>query len=177
MIYASKPLGLSIASRGTRRWMLVAFWCVIAASLCTLGASDGHGSLATQTAFNMLIFLPLLLGGVCAGGLVKPFRGIRFVPLQARGVQTLLHASALSEVQESARLDERESRLRDRVHFIAYTVSRWLALVLTGVCALLGTYSTVPLSRVGPLLFYLLTLTLWSLPQTLILWSEPDMEE
>jgi len=31
--------------------------------------------------------------------------------------------------------------------------------------------------RVGPFFLFLLTVTLWSLPQSIILWTEPDMTE
>jgi hypothetical protein len=49
--------------------------------------------------------------------------------------------------------------------------------VLFAVYALLSTFNARWLAQVGSLFFFLLTLVLWSLPQTLILWTEPDMEE
>jgi hypothetical protein len=178
MISTNKPLGFSIARQGKRRGLLVAYWCAILACLCILMGGFIRGGLAAQMAFNALIWLPILLGGVVSGGLVKPFNGIHFTSLQESGkVQTLLHPAPLSSIEEDALLDERESRVRDRVHFISYTAARWLALALLCVYGLLGAFEAAWLSRVGPLLFYLLVLTLWSLPQTLILWNEPDVEE
>ena len=73
-------------------------------------------------------------------------------------------------------LDEREMNERDRVHFVAYTLARWIALFLFAAYALLGAIHVSWFSQLGPFFFFLLTLVLWSLPQTLILWTEPDME-
>jgi len=70
-----------------------------------------------------------------------------------------------------AELDE-----RDRVHFVAYTIARWLALALFAVYLGMGAANSQWLARIGPLFLFVPTLLLWSLPQTLILWTEPDME-
>ena len=74
-------------------------------------------------------------------------------------------------------LDEREKRLRDRVHFLAHTLSRWFALLLFAVLIGLGVKDSTVAARVGPVFFFLMNLVLWSLPQSLILWNEPDIEE
>jgi hypothetical protein len=74
-------------------------------------------------------------------------------------------------------LDERETDERDHVHYVAYTLARWLALFLFVLYGLLGAIHVPWFGHVGPFFFLLLTLVLWSLPQTLILWTEPDMEE
>ena len=74
-------------------------------------------------------------------------------------------------------LDERDLRDRDRVHFQAYTTSRWLALLLLIVQVVAGLAGPAWLLRAGNAAFLLLALVLWSLPQSIILWTEPDMEE
>jgi hypothetical protein len=130
---------------------------------------------------QILVFLPALLGGVRAGGFVKPFDGVRWVPLNDRdATQTLfgpprplIGSMTASDVQ----LDEREERDRDRVHFFAYTAARWLALVLVILQCCAGLFSAAWLLECGSAAFFLLALVLWSLPQTLILWTEPDVEE
>jgi hypothetical protein len=127
-----------------------------------------------------LIFIGLfaLLGGVRVGGIVKPFRGVHWVPLpESDDVQTLLTPPRTSAFFEGTSLDEREANERDRIHFIAYTLARWLALLLFVAYGLLGLLHVAWFNRIGPFFLFLLTLTLWSLPQTLILWTEPDMEE
>jgi hypothetical protein len=73
-------------------------------------------------------------------------------------------------------LDERERQDRNRVHFVAYTMARWLALGLLVVQLGASFAGTAWLMRIGNAAFFLLALVLWSLPQSLILWTEPDME-
>jgi hypothetical protein len=126
----------------------------------------------------MLMSIPALLGGVRAGGVVKPFRGVHWVPLQEReDVQSVSLLSGPPKCDEDASLDERETLLRNRVHFVAYTIARWFALILFAAYGLLALIHPDWLRQAGLFCFLLLALTLWSLPQILILWTEPDMEE
>jgi len=128
-----------------------------------------------------VVNLGAFLGGVRSGGTVKPYGGIHSGLFPNRSeVQELFGRArpvAGGDAAGNSDLDEREIRVRDRVHFVAYTVSRWFALLLFAAYALLSTLNVSWLARIGPLFFFLLALMLWSLPQTLILWTEPDMEE
>jgi hypothetical protein len=90
-------------------------------------------------------------------------------------VQTLLHPAARFGAE--APLDERETGERDRMHFLAYTLTRWFALLLLAIYGLVAINFPAALRQIGSIFLCLLTLSLWSLPQTLILWTEPDMEE
>lgn len=177
---SAQPFGLSMARRSTRRALVVGYWLLIAlffvlyewatAKALTRGRI-GQPLLPLQ----VLFFLPALLGGVRMGGAVKPFRGVHWVPLQEREETQTLFGKPDAQLAE-ADLDERETGQRDRVHFLAYTVSRWLVLGLMIVYCAVSAWNPAASQRFGAACFYLVALTLWSLPQSMILWTEPDME-
>jgi hypothetical protein len=179
MIHKRMYFGISMSPRRNRRTLVVVYWCVMAVFLYAfLGgwpeASHSRKALEFVVLFAIqaVMLLPQLLGGVRAGGVVKPFRK---ASLQAGDVQTLLHPT--TRFGEDAPLDERETGERDRMHFLAYTLTRWFALLLLAIYALIAANFPAALRQTGTIFLCLLTLSLWSLPQTLILWTEPDMEE
>jgi hypothetical protein len=182
MISTQKVLGFSIARRHTRRALVIGYWCWLVA-LCFAFALHRarHGAEVWRVlvVFQFLFAGTAVLGGVRAGGFVKPFRGVRWYALGG-GTQTLFgkpNRFVGSPDPTEITLDERETFQRDRVHFAAYTLARWFALLLFAAYGLLGALNVEWFSWIGPFFFLLLTLTLWSLPQTLILWNEPDMED
>jgi len=178
MISTKKLFGLSIAARSTRRTLVVAYWCFVAVFSCAFLPRGNFNWFGVLLAVQLLIQIPIWLGGVRAGGMVKPFRGIHWVPLQEREhVQSVSLLSGSPARGEDASLDERETGLRDRMHFLAYTLARWFALLLFGLYCLTAVVHPAWLGQAGPFFLFLLTVTLWSLPQSLILWTEPDMEE
>jgi hypothetical protein len=177
MISTNKPFGLSFARRRTRRALVVAYWCFIAVYSCAFLPRGNFNWFGVLIAVQVFIQIPQMLGGVRAGGMVKPFRGIHWVPLQkSEDVQSLSIISGSPAHAEDASLDERETGLRDRVHFVAFTLTRWLALFFFVLYGLIAVTHPAWLSQTGPFFLFLLTVTLWSLPQTMILWTEPDME-
>ena len=181
MITSNKGLRFMVGNRTRRRTLVAFYWSFIAlACFAFLRHQERHGvvDLGMLFVLETVVVLPGLLGGVRGGGLVKPFRGVHWVPMLEQGdVQTLLKPAGTPAILEDVSLDERETRDRDHMHFIAYTVARWLALLLVVVYGTLGAFQVKWFGGVGPFFFFLITLTLWSLPQTLILRNEPDMEE
>jgi hypothetical protein len=187
MISINKMLGFSYARRSTRRWIVAAYWCAM-----TLGCagfqrqytSHGINSICIGLVFNFIVCTGLL-GGVRGGGPVRAFRGVRWIPwatewkdyqFQDPLPQSLTQMATSEPSDVYTPLDERETWERDRMHFIAYTLVRWLTLLLFALYILFGAIHAEWLRVVGPLILFLITLTLWSLPQSLILWTEPDME-
>ena len=152
----------NLTSRSRRRIMVLFFWTLIAA-LCVLLSWDFGGKI---NIFFLLILIqiPALCGAVRRGGLIHPAQKqkryqVDYLPLRPGEV-----------------LDEREERERDWIHYRALTWCRWLSLAFFVVYVLLGLVSPTAQLRHGPALFFLMMITLWSLPQTLILWTEPDLE-
>jgi|GEM_PF-1837540 len=177
---AVRPFGLSLALRTTRRWLVVGYW-LLAALLFVLVELDEGSALhrgrwiLPLLPLQVLIFVPVLLGGVKVGGPVKPFRGAHWVPLPDREEIHTLFGKSDATIQD-VDLDERETLQRDRVHFFAYTAARWMAIGLLAIFCLVAAWNPAWSVRFGSASFYLLVLTLWSLPQSILLWTEPDME-
>lgn len=175
--------GTRITRRSSRRWIVAAFWCYALAMAVAPTVRQIHHELTPLGAyltFFLLLLVTLCLGGVCVGGMVRPFRNAHFVRAQQRPkIQPLFVQAAKARGIPDLRdfsLDEREVLDRDQCHFLAYTVVRWSAPVLMGLYCGLGTWRPEAMATLGPLFLYLLTLVLWSLPQSILLWTEPDME-
>ena len=186
MIAESSPFPwFSTVRRRTRRLVVAVYWALVLGLFgvyqWALAYRASHfGGQDLLFPLYLVVFLPAILGGVRAGGIVKPFNGVHWVPLPDRDqTQTLfgpptplLGSMAAGDLE----LDERERQDRNRVHFVAYTMARWLALGLLVVQLGASFAGTAWLMRIGNAAFFLLALVLWSLPQSLILWTEPDME-
>jgi hypothetical protein len=191
MITTNRMLGISVARRNTRRVIVVLYWSFLVVFSWGFMHHHAHQGFDNLLTFNDLLLaalLPALLGGVRAGGPVKPFRGVHWIPwatdwndysfksfYEIPDTKSLLRRASTSDVYTP--LDERETRLRDRVHFLAYTLARWLALLILAVYLLFAAIDQAWIARLGPMIVFMLTLTLWSLPQTMILWTEPNVEE
>jgi hypothetical protein len=177
----ARPLGFTVKSRGRRRLLVILYWCVVALACwgflrhqARYGVEDMH----LWGMFPLFVGLTGLMGGVRTGGPVKPFRGTIWQGWTGGAVEvaTLLRSS-IHPTEDQTELDEREKFSRDWVHFVSYTVARWLILLLLVAYGLAGAAHVSWFSRIGPFFVFFLTITLWSLPQSLILWTEPDMEE
>ncbi len=153
-----KFLGVSMARRSRRRWLVATTYAVLAGFvtlLWTLGRDRGEAFafvgilLATSLVVNAVIF-----GGYGRWGLVKPFN--TRTPF---GAPVPWHN------------DERERNRRDRMHFYAYRVV--VPLLLFGYFLGRDPFQIPEVSRALFLTALVLGLTL---PQALLLWIEPDME-
>jgi hypothetical protein len=183
MIVASRRvLGVSLESRRNRRFLVLGYWAsslILLAGL--LAGVHRHGLvwMVGLLCLQLLLNLPAILGGVRAGGAVKPYQpGDSTGLLQGAPSQTLFHRyrpDSWDEAPGEFRMDEREARLRDNTHFTAYTWNRWLALALFGGFELTVWQRPEWSTMAGFLCFFVLCLSLWSLPQTLILWNEPNL--
>jgi hypothetical protein len=172
----------SLARRRTRRWLVAAFWGGLV-PLLYVGFHElffiARGTFSLNTlnfALLAIFWITIWLGGVRAGGWVKPFRA----QTKVRNILQSLFAKPQPTqgeltAQELA-MDEREINRRDHIHFVAYSIARIMTLFLFTLYCMLGFWKQELLRQTGPLIFFLLTITLWSLPQTLILWTEPDLE-
>jgi hypothetical protein len=175
-----RPFGLSLARRATRRWLVAGYWIVVCAWLglalwCAWDEGNERHTANFVHVLWLLFFVPPLLGGVKHGGLVKPYRGVRWASLQEQGSVSTLFGKSDAQATEEA-LDERERNERDRMHFVAYTVARWLTLAMVVLFAGLSAWNFAWGQHFGAVCLCVLALVFWSLPQSLILWNEPDVE-
>jgi hypothetical protein len=178
-----RVFGIRIASRTARRWLVAVYWAlmlVVCVGFVLHQMRHGVENLDPWGMLPIFVGIVSLLGGVKVGGAVKPFSGRSYMGSPTPGDEgglTIFSQKSIFPPEDSGPLDEREQSERDTVHYTAYTVVRWLALALYFIYAGFGAWSPAWFPRVGPLFVFLLTLVLWSLPQSLILWNEPDMEE
>jgi hypothetical protein len=155
-----KPLGFSIARRSTRRLVVIGCAALMGGGIYALLIRQNFRGLGI---FGPLLYLiPLMLGGVRRDGLVKPFQ------------------SSPSELgffrRRNQGLDEREIVERDRIHFLAHNITRWLAAVLFFAFTYCVQLCPAALAQIGTTFLFVIALSLWSLPQCMILWTEPDLE-
>ena len=143
--------GVNMAPRANRRWLVAVVYTIFLAAWVFLVLNpllSGLPLLLLATVVNGLV-----LGGYGRAGLIKPF-----------GTQQFL-------CKWGPVNDERELHRRDRMHFYAY---RWVVILMV-----LGYFMTVrPFDhgQVGRALLLLGLVLGLTLPQALLLWTEPDVE-
>lgn len=181
IVEEKRPLGFSLNRRSRRRGYVVVV-LVVCAMFC--GGFLKHQARHGVEDFDVwMLFVTIsgvtgMLGGVREDGPVKYFGRPRtaLFPLQG-GLRTLFGKQKKESTLGELDLDERELHERDREHYRAYVVVRRLALLLFAAYAVLGWMHVRWFDRIGPFAVFLLVLMLWVLPQLLILWNEPDVEE
>jgi hypothetical protein len=177
---------VDMASQEHRRRLVISIYAVLAVTMVGLGWLDlwrGSGYYLVALALVMNHFL---LGGYGRSGLVRPFDGkaprenTLPPPLIPLGLYMRLTSSLPEGDWQS---DERETKLRDRAHYQAY---QWVSGAL-GALWLLSAWATAKstsfpiLHSVAEWLLYPVVLIsvilMLTLPQAMLLWTEPDMEE
>jgi hypothetical protein len=176
---------VDMAPQTHRRTLICIIYAALAALMAGLYCLDGWRTTGYYIVFLTFLINRLFLGGYNFGGLIKPFSGKP--PARSEEAPPFL-LLALRVYQpgptdREARSDERELQQRDRAHYQAYQA---LACILAILWLLSGwnTFSThllkwIPVSP--SLLVYGVVLTAvvisLTLPQAILLWTEPDMEE
>lgn len=176
---------VDMAPRAHRRTLVVAIYTGLAALMTGCWFIDRWHVTGVYMIFATILVNRLLLGGYNFGGLIKPFSNkapqprMQPVPLLALGLRLYLPGPDESDFRN----DERELAQRDRAHYQAYQA---ICLVLAGIWLISDWLAMSPrlLARlpVNPgLLLYGLVLAAivlsQTLPQSILLWNEPDMEE
>jgi hypothetical protein len=145
-------LGMNMAQRSARRWLVAIIYLGLMLAGVLIWKFGGNHDLTLillVTIVNGIIF-----GGYGRGGLIKPF-----------ATRTPFGSPT------PWRNDERELRRRDRMHYHAYRFV--VALLLLGYALGTEPFRHPQWGRALMLGGLVLGLTL---PQALLLWSEPDME-
>jgi hypothetical protein len=172
MITQTSFLGLPLRSQHQRR-LLVVLYYVFFFSFSALGFWKSHGNIGML--IPQVFTLGGMLGGIKIGGPVKVYSN----PIAATGisgVQTLNLAGRpnFDGTIHSPWLDEREELQRDFAHFTAFRILRW---TLGFACCLYWlAYYNAPtwLSTKGPILAWTVLIYVLSLPQSVLLWTEPN---
>jgi len=177
---------VDMSRRERRRALVVGIYAVFAALIVGLWFVDQWRSTGTYIYWAAMLACWLFLGGYYSGGLVKPFTGK--VPRRSYSTPSLLllklrmYPAMAADDDHDYRNDERELHQRDRAHYQAYQAIAVVA-VTVWVVAYVGMekphwMAAIPMTPFQ--MFYGLTLVtlmlIFTLPQCILLWTEPDME-
>ena len=176
---------LDMAPQSHRRTLVVLIYAGLTAALAGLWFVDRWRVTGVYMIFATILVNRTVLGGYNFGGLIKPFSGkaprraYDPPPFLALGLRVYRPEPDESEYRN----DERELQQRDRAHYNAY---QGLAMGLVAIWMLAdsGAYAPrlVKWLPGGPAIYlYGLVLGLvvvsQTLPQAILLWTEPDLTE
>jgi hypothetical protein len=177
---------IDMARRSRRRLLVVLVYAGLTALLTVMWSFNHQHGVFLWIAIAPIFVNRFLLGGGAPGGLVKPFHcGENYSYKSESSLDDLLrwgfHRSP-NIAKDTFRNDERELRQRDGAHFRA---SRIISVAF-GVL-ILAMYDRIEMRDLFPSLpipsdmtLYGLAMITWvlfeTLPQCILLWTEPDME-
>jgi hypothetical protein len=176
---------VDMAPQNHRRALVALIYGTLAIFMAGLYWLDGWRTTGYYLVFATFLINRLLLGGYNFGGLIKPFSGKPPArPEQAPPFLLLaLRVYEPGPARSEYRSDERDLAQRDRAHYQAYQA---LASVLAILWLFSGWSAFAPhlltwLPVAPALLVYGVVLAsvvvALTLPQAILLWTEPDMEE
>ncbi len=178
---------LDMARQRRRRALVVVIYAALAVLMAVLYLLTHWRGSGAYMFWAAMLACRLFLGGYYNGGLVKPFNNRP--PRQYAAAPPLLllklriYQPVLPDDDTAYRNDERELNQKDRAHYLAYQavgvsviIPMFLASLRIMHPALLASVPMTPDQMYYGLLLITLTLFL-TLPQSILLWTEPDMEE
>lgn len=171
---------IPITTRRSRRILVIGyylFFIAFAAFLLWLKGLDHYDAL-----LPFAYLCAPMLGGIIAGGPVRLFsqwqRNV-IVGGERRGEppRSLSGYAAFRPAAFADRLDEHDIARRDRAHYLAYSALRWPAIA-AALFSLMFIMDSTP-EKVAHILLILsvpVAVLFFSLPQTILLWTEPDLD-
>jgi hypothetical protein len=178
---------IDMAPRRRRRWLVALIYFGFAALMTGFWFMDQWH---TSAAYLILATIPvnrLFLGGYYFGGLIKPFNNRppkqSALPPPVLLLKLRVYLPVPATGDEAYRNDERELGQRNLAHYRAYQA---LSITVVILWALTNFKAEVPrlIARlsipVDMVLYGLVTAAVVvaiTLPQAILLWTEPDMEE
>ncbi|MFP5236298.1 MAG: hypothetical protein ACLGSD_10375 [Acidobacteriota bacterium] len=179
---------IDMAQRTRRRALVVFLYAALALLIACTWRWTGATSATTAWVFyGAMAVCYLFLGGVYRTGLVKPFKyrpprnGDAAPSLLA--LKLNLYRPVLDLNRDEARNDERELRQRDHAHYIAYQAMAFFVMIPMLFGSLrIAQQRLLPLAGLTTAQFYyglsMIAVVLFlTLPQAILLWTEPDMDE
>jgi hypothetical protein len=174
MIEQTCFLGMPLRTRRQRR-LLVVLYYMLFATMAGIGIWLGPKAWGDLIIFTLV--LGGLLGGIRYGAPVKAYEEIQLPMAMGDGTQTL-NLSGRRENRLWTPLDERERVERDRAHYTAYRILRWSVGLGAGVYVLSLNWTHYgarwDLGKQLPMLVWMLVVYVLSLPQAVVLWTEPQ---
>ena len=164
--------GVSMVRQKNRRWLVAATYAALLVVMATLSVARSRD--VRFGVLTCIILAVVLVSRGVFGSMVKQMM------LTRRWDETISLGLAARPHRDEDQLDEREQAVRNAAYFEAY---RMLALYCFFLFPLLVSSSfelfwSSSLGRVAlPLSGMLLFGIAWTLPQAVILWTEPDVPE
>lgn len=177
-------LGFNMAKQAARRRLVAATYTLLGLLVATGWLLDRFQASGIYIYFAAYFISYFVFGGYGPSGLIKPFNGRapRVQPMPANLMELELRATGNLDNPNPAqyRNDEREVERRDRVHYQAYqSICVLLALIWFLAMGELHPPRWIPAGLL-PMLLYLVALPAVllaiTLPQAILLWTEPDLE-
>jgi hypothetical protein len=186
MVEQTSFLGMRLRTQRQRRVLVVVYYSALLA--LAVGGLARPGQRDVISLFNLSLWMGLVLGGIFGRGPVKSYtrpilplevdRGISVWDNQGDGFQGLglnggkrNHGELSSGAWEA--LDEREQTERDHAHYEAYRILRW-TLGIAVVAYWLSLHWTYQwMNGKLPVLAMVVLMYVLSLPQAVLLWTEP----
>ena len=175
MIEQTTFLGFPLAPLRNRRMLVVAFYAV---SLGLTLLAILYPRLFTTVLFTQTATLGGVLGGIRSGGPVKVFHEKPADPNRpipdGSGIQQL-NLAGRPRFNLLTPLDERDRTERDHAHYVAFRI---LYLVLAGLTLAFWIANELNLRAAiyaaAPMLCWTILILASTLPQSVILWTEPE---
>ena len=158
----------------SQRRRLVALYYLVLLALAVAGLWKPHAALGPMLAQTLVY--GGLLGGIRVGGPVKPYSnpGILEGAGAAEELTTLNLSGTPRRFSLFTRLDEREQHERDHAHYLAYRLLRWTVLIVAPTLCFAAIWVPSWLPGHAAVLFWVFVVYLFSLPQSVVLWTEPS---
>jgi hypothetical protein len=172
MIEQTNFLGLALHTRRQRRVLVVLYnlFLLLCSGVLLWKGMTGSFPMAIVGQF---FILGGVLGGIKIGGPVKAYEELS-LPIGGR-VQTLnLEGRRPFDTTLGWPLDERERMQRDHAHYQAYRILRWTLCVAVVAYWLSLNWNYAWFISRGPVLSWTLLVYVLSLPQSVLLWIEPN---
>jgi hypothetical protein len=176
---------VDMARRHRRRLLVIAIYTALATLVaCLWTFTHWHGS-GLYIFWATMLVCRLFLGGYYRGGLVKPFSPNAYERFEAAPPLLMLKLRIYPQISgsgESYRSDERELRQRDHAHYAAYQALGcalavlWLLASVRNDSPRLFDWLTMPSDELFCGLSMIALTLFLTLPQAILLWTEPDME-
>jgi hypothetical protein len=181
MIVGRNVFGISTAPRRNRRLMVVTYWLLAVAVIAIMVFGIGKNGAwlfwrSPALFFGVVTGLSGLLGGRDRNGLVRRFPPSREPSPEDWSFMTPEDIAVKQQERAAVRWDERETTLLNAYQSTAY---KWLSMASYPMLFVLILLELPQMTEFAPLrepLLWLALIVIWSLPQTLILWNEPDIE-
>lgn len=160
---------ISIASQKKRRLLVTATYTVLVAVLAVIAVKPSFlseiGELGRQLLVIAVGLVPIL------------FFYLAKLPIPGGSSIEMTRLGLTPGPRDPDDLDERQVATRNAAHYQAFRFVFWYSLVLLIASVLMDDLNPATARRLMVTLTMLLFFVVWTLPQAIILWTEPDAPE